>query len=182
MAYITGACGGKFDLGRVNGKSIYQHYIDLLPEDTTPVDEDTFTSRLYTHQYYSFQLSTDNSNAENTYIIPLTDVVPIGVPILSVDYTMYTGESESLEAEEMLSRITDTRLILIDDVWHLQFQVRDINNLPDSIWVILYPIDSKDDIDYEILNWSPVSPIPVILGGGSKDFNLTTKIESREVI
>lgn len=183
MAYITGAYGGKFDLGKVDGKLIYQLYVDLLPEGTTPIDENTFTNRLYTHQYHSFQLSVDNPKpyTESTYIISLTDVVPIGTPVLSVDYTKYS-KVESLEAEYILNRITDTRLILEDDIWNLQFQVRDINNLPDDIWVVLYPIGSKDEVDYEVLNWSPVSPIPVILGGGSKDFNLTTKIESRKVI
>ena len=182
MAYITGAYGGKFDLGKVDGKLIYQLYVDLLPEGTTPIDENTFTNRLYTHQYYSFQLSVDNPNTESTYIIPLIDVVPIGTPVLSVDYTKYIYKAESLEAENILNRITDTRLILEDGVWNLQFQVRDISNLPDNIWVVLYPIGSKDEVDYEVLNWSPVSPIPVMLGGGSKDFNLTTKIESRGVI
>ena len=90
--------------------------------------------------------------------------------------------AESPEAENILNRITDTRISLEDDIWNLQFQVRDISNMPDNIWVVLYPIGSKDEVDYEVLNWSPVSPIPVMLGGGSKDFNLTTKIESREVI
>ena len=42
--------------------------------------------------------------------------------------------AESPEAENILNRITDTRISLEDDIWNLQFQVPDIGDMPDNIW------------------------------------------------
>lgn len=168
MAYITGAYGGKFDLGKVDGKSLYKQYKEIAP--TSTVTEGQFNRDSYSCESYSFQLNTILSYpplGDGAYIIQLFDKEPIGTCTLSIDYTRYDSISSKV-VEKHLSRITDVQLIKIAANWYFAYQIKDQLQL-DPIWVTLYPLkDVGDEIDKGL-----VSPVPVMLGGPDV-FNLET--------
>ena len=172
MAYITGAYGGKFNLGRVGGKSLYEQYKEIAP--TSTVTEEQFNKDTFTGGFYSFQLNTILSYPPlgDAYIIQLFDKEPIGACTLSVDYTRYDPVSIK-DIEKHFSRITDTQLIKIAANWYFAYQIKDMLSL-DPIWVTLSPVKTVGDGIDEGL----VSPIPVMKGGPDV-FNLVTAEVSR---